>query len=398
MPGTLPVPNKKAIEWTMWLGKALNCKIKNRFSFDRKHYFYPDLPKGYQITQYYEPIATDGWLEIIDPKDKRRKKCRIKEIHLEEDTAKLIHEGDHTLIDFNRAGVPLVEIVTEPDFDSSDVAKKFLEELQVIVRYLGISDADMEKGSMRLEPNISVKRIDEPGLPKYKVEVKNINSFNFVKKAIDFEIRRQISLLNKGEIPVQETRGFVERTGETMRQRVKEGAKDYRYFQEPDIPPFTFTYKEIQAILQELPELPSARLNRLVSRYGVKESDAYIITRDKNLADYFEKIIKDHRITSSEEKGLIAKLATLVVNKKIDLNLSPKEFVSKALEHFTMKKIDLSVLRSVVKEVMEANHSVVEKIKKGELGKINFLIGQVMKEMKGQADPRVVKETVEKML
>src|SRR3989338_6143305 len=243
LPGALPVPNKKAVEWTILIGKALNCKINSLSKFDRKHYFYPDLPKGYQISQYDEPIAINGKVVIPDSfrdlnsKNQMlklvqhdKKKVGITRVHLEEDTGKLLHVGQDTLVDFNRSGVPLIEIVTEPDFENSDDVKQFLEELQVIIRYLGVSDTDMEKGSMRLEPNISVKRLEvgsweleerkkpqtsnhkpQTFLPKYKVEVKNINSFRFVKQAIEYEVERQIGILEKEETPMQETRGFDEK-------------------------------------------------------------------------------------------------------------------------------------------------------------------------------------------
>src|SRR3990167_9836061 len=343
MPGALPVPNKTAVEWTIKIGQALNCVINKQSKFDRKHYFYPDLPKGYQISQYDEPIAVKGYLEINTtpsslhsatppykggesinkslllekeeyPKERQTfrrgevvKKIGITRVHLEEDTGKLTHVGEDTLVDFNRSGVPLVEIVTEPDFDNSDDVKVFLEELQTIIRYLGVSDADMEKGTMRIEPNVSliklnllqlknVKRV--PGnpkgsvkLPKYKVEVKNINSFRFVKDAIDYELERQIALLEKGITPKQETRGYDPDKKITFGQRSKEEAHDYRYFPEPDIPPMTFSEKFIAEI--KVPELPQERLDRYINKFGLREQDAFVITRSLQTTNYFETIITD---------------------------------------------------------------------------------------------------------
>lgn len=416
LPGALPAPNQTAIEWTMKIGNALNCKINNDFKFDRKHYFYPDLPKGYQISQYDEPIASNGWLEIpitnkqISNSNLQTRRFRIRRVHLEEDTAKLMHTGNASLIDFNRSGVPLVEIVTEPDFDNADDAKRFLEELQLIVRYLDVADADMEKGSMRLEPNISIKLLNsnpqiskaqidnsrsqiltKEGLPTYKVEVKNINSFSFAKRAIEFEIKRQIKLLAEGITPVQETRGFVEGKGATVSQRIKEEATDYRYFPEPDIPPFHFSDEEIEAIVKDRPALPAERMQALIEKHGVKDADAFILTRDKGLVDYFKKIISDDRITSSEEKGLKAKLASLIVNKKIDVNVSANEFVDRAISRLTTKETDEDELKTATAKVVKENSDVVVAVKEGQEGKLNFLVGQVMKEMKGQADAKMVR-------
>ncbi len=395
MPGALPVPNKKAIEWTILIGLALGCKINLDSKFDRKHYFYPDLPKGYQISQYDEPIAINGHVEIRNPQS-LIKKFRIRRVHLEEDTAKLVHAAGETLIDFNRSGVPLVEIVTEPDFDNSDDVKRFLEELQVIIRYLEVSDADMEKGTMRLEPNISVKirnpnDKDSNKLPNYKVEVKNINSFSFVKKSIDYEVKRQVELLEKGETPKQETRGFNEAKGKTFSQRMKEEAQDYRYFPEPDIPPLRFTDEQIENIKKDLPELPEQRVDRFVSSLKVKYQDAFIITRDKRLADYFEDINKEFK---SEKQAI----ANLIVNRRIPTDRPVDEFVRKAKEMLKPKQTDRGKLKEAIEQVIAKNRNVVADYKGGKTNAIMFLVGQVMKEMKGQADAQLVKNELIKKI
>jgi len=408
MPGALPVANKKAIEWTILISKALNCQINSFSKFDRKHYFYPDLPKGYQISQYDEPIASHGWMEIAykdQAKNALTKKIfRISRVHLEEDTGKLIHSKNGTLIDFNRSGVPLVEIVTEPDFDNSDDVKRFLEELQVIIRYLGVSDADMEKGTMRMEPNISLRyqksKIKNQKLPNYKVEVKNINSFRFVKQAIDYEIKRQIEILKEGKTPLQETRGFDEKKGITYSQRIKEEASDYRYFPEPDIPPLVFTKEYLDSI--KVPELPWKKIERYVSLLGIRYEEAFILTRDKNLSDYFEKIntkfktqIADLNLKIQNPSQLIA---NYIVNKKISPQLPPDEFINKLIENLKPKEVDKNLLEEVINEVLKENQKAVLDYKKGKVNAIMFLVGQVMKEMKGKVEARIVREEIERRI
>jgi len=303
LPGALPVPNKKAVEYAIKIAQALGCTINKHSHFDRKHYFYPDLPKGYQISQYDEPFGVNGKVSIFIKNEKgefQEKSFRIHRVHLEEDTGKLVHSGEETQVDFNRSSVPLVEIVTEADFHDSNEVKTFLQELRTIVTYLNVSNADMEKGSMRLEPNISVREVEsdrEPvdwsslPFPKYKVEVKNINSFNFVKKAIDYEVERQTELLNRGEIPDQETRGWNEDKGVTFSQRSKENAHDYRYFPEPDVPPMTFTDEYLSDLRSHLPELPIEKVKRYVTDLGLKYQDAINLTREPNVCKYFEEVI-----------------------------------------------------------------------------------------------------------
>lgn len=378
MPGALPVPNKQAIEWTILIGLALNCKINKISKFDRKHYFYPDLPKGYQISQYDEPIAVNGALG----------KFRITRVHLEEDTGKLIHKDDETLVDFNRSGVPLVEIVTEPDFDNSDDVKKFLEELHTIIKeYLQVSDANMEKGNMRLEPNISLRltSLAQGKLPNYKVEVKNINSFKFVQRAIDYEIKRQTELLETGPTPIQETRGFDENHGKTVSQRTKEEAHDYRYFPEPDIPPLEFTDDDIEIIKKQLPELPQQKIERYTKQFKIKEQDAFTLTRGKDLMKLFEDTIK-------KSKNDPQAIANIVVNKKVK---SSDEIIKLLLPKV---KIDDKAVEDKIDKVIKTNKQAVEDYKKGKENAVMFLIGQVMRELKGQADANVVKSELIKKL
>jgi len=401
LPGALPVPNKKAIEWTILIGKALNCKISPFSKFDRKHYFYPDLPKGYQISQYDQPIAFDGFLTID------QKKFRIRRVHLEEDTAKLIHTNNETLIDFNRSGVPLVEIVTEPDFNNSDDVKAFLEELHTIIRYLDVSDADLEKGSMRFEPNISLYKVlnyksssennfkmKNLNLPKYKIEVKNINSFRFVKYAIDYEVKRQIKLLNQGKIPIQETRGFDAEKKITFSQRTKEEAYDYRYFPEPDIPPLVLDKNYINSIL--IPELPEKKIKRYIKDFAIRKKDAFILTRNKKTAEYFEQVLKkiNKQKIASKIDNLNQMIANLIVNKKISTKLSTEEFINRLVEILSPKKIDDYLLNEVIEKVLKNNQKAVIDYKNGKTNALMFLVGQAMRELKGKAEAKLVKEKI----
>ena len=401
MPGALPVPNRQAVEWTIKIGQALNCTINKITKFDRKHYFYPDLAKGYQISQYDEPIAVGGKIEIKTPSG-ASKTFRINRVHLEEDTGKLTHAGDDTLVDFNRSSVPLVEIVTEADFDNSEDVKAFLEELHTIIRYLDVSDADMEKGSMRMEPNISLRVVPAGEVegskdfefPKYKVEVKNINSFNFAKKAIDYELRRQQEILESGETPAQETRGYNEDKGITYSQRSKEEAHDYRYFPEPDIPPMEFTDSLLNGIQKTLPELPTQKVERYIKEYDIKYTDAFTLTRNKATVAYFEELM-------SMAKGIDRagqSIANFIVNKRISTDLSPKDFMKKATEMLKPKETDMGKLATVIDEVIKSNEKVVADYKSGKTNALMFLLGQIMKEMKGQADAGTVRAELEKKL
>jgi len=406
MPGALPVPNRTAVEWAIKIGQALGCAINKQSKFDRKHYFYPDLPKAYQISQYDEPLAEHGTFEIQNPKTETSKKIGITRVHLEEDTGKLTHTGKDTLVDFNRSSVPLVEIVTEPDFDNAEDVKIFLEELHTIIRYLDVSDANMEEGSMRMEPNISlrvqstkskaqiinVKQSFE--LPNYKVEVKNINSFNFAKKAIDFELIRQAKLLDKGETPPQETRGYDDKKGITFSQRSKEEAQDYRYFPEPDIPPMVFTNEEIENIRKTLPELPHQKVARYIKDYDLKYADAFILTRIMKTAQYFDSVISDKTLQNidvpEKSKNVQNAVANAIVNKRIPTSISQEEFVKEFIALHKPIEVDSEKLTQVIDSVIAQYANQVEQYKGGKVGLIGFFIGQVMKEMRGQADPQEV--------
>lgn len=410
MPGALPVPNKRAVEYTIKLAQALGCTINHHSHFDRKHYFYPDLPKGYQISQYDEPIGINGEIHVLVKDEKSnayvQKFFRIHRVHLEEDTGKLMHIGDDTVVDFNRSSVPLVEIVSEADFHSSEDVKAYLQELHAIIRTLDVSDANMDKGSMRMEPNISVKlvdsrkltvgRIDVKDFPSYKVEVKNINSFNYVKKAVDYEIKRHIEMLERGETPIQETRGWDDVHSKTYSQRVKEGAADYRYFPEPDIPPMVFADDYLNELKSTLPELPFQKLHRYVKDLKVKEVDALLLTRETETSQYYEKVlqtIKERQVSLDPQA-----IANLIINKKLPVTLSPEEFVTKATDLCKPKETNVELLHEVVTKVISSNSKSVGDFKSGKTNAIMFLVGQVMREMKGQADANIVKEHIIRFL
>ncbi len=397
LPGALPVANEQAIEWTIKIAQALNCAIPSISKFDRKHYIYPDLPKSFQLSQYDEPIGQKGSLSVHFDSIDNVKSFGITRVHLEEDAGKLIHKGNESLVDYNRSGVPLVEIVTEPDFHDSSEVKKFLEELHTLIRSLGVSDANMEEGSMRLEPNISVGLVTSTELPPYKVEVKNINSFKFAKNAIDYEVKRHIEILEKGEIPVQETRGYVEKNASTISQRIKEEAQDYRYFPEPDIPPLTFSPEYIQTIKNTIPELPSARLTRYVSDDKISFNDAYIITRSKEMTEYFEKL----NVILSEAKNLgvtPAKIASMLVNKRLSVADTIESSLEKIRTASAPVQTDQTALQAAVDKVISEQAKAVEEYKSGKETVLMFLVGMVMKEMKGQADANTVKENLLKSL
>lgn len=456
-PGTLPVPNQKAIEWTILTGLALHCTINHLSKFDRKNYFYPDLPKGYQISQYDLPLAYKGYLEIDD------EEILITRIHLEEDTGKLTHPKDenHSLVDFNRAGTPLMELVTEPIIKNAEQAKKFCQKYQQILRYLDISNADMEKGEMRCEANISVQEegkweykdgVIEPTRKKYKlnpkVEVKNINSFKAVERAIQFEIQRQTEALEKGEKIIHETRGWNEDKNQTISQRTKETSADYRYFPEPDIPPLEIKDDWLAKIRTELPEMPEEKKTRFIREYGLNKETAEILVSDKGLANWSENVISELEAwieangdeADRQEKKLAKTAGNWIISELLkhlnadgkrieDLKLTAENFAElvcliyqdkinssagqKILEVMhdkggdptdIMKELgleqmdDKAALEKIVKSVLNKNKTQVEQYKGGKTNVLQFFLGQIMAETNGKANPKIVKELLEKLL
>lgn len=376
LPGALPVPNKKAVEWTVKLGLALGCTIPEWSQFDRKHYFYPDLPKGYQISQYDNPLAVHGTVKT------RFGAVGIRRVHLEEDTAKLLHttvDGQRvSLIDFNRSSVPLVEIVTEPDIRSGEHAKEFLKKLHQIIRYLDISDADMEKGSMRLEPNISVRAVDVKELPSYKVEIKNINSFNFVKKAIEYEVIRHTTILEEGKIPPQETRGWVGGKGVTVSQRTKEEANDYRYFPEPDTPPMRWNESQISKLKSQIPELPDEKKQRFMQAYALNIYDADLVTETRDKAEYFEESCRVAKTVDGEVTP--KKIANWLINKKIAIDqVLPVQLVEEIRGKTRGSEISSEDLTIAIQTVIAENPKAVEDYKNGKQQALMFLVGQVIR-------------------
>jgi aspartyl-tRNA(Asn)/glutamyl-tRNA(Gln) amidotransferase subunit B len=433
-PGTLPVINEEAVKKVIKTGLALNCQIPESSKFDRKNYFYPDLPKGYQISQYDLPLCKEGLLEIDG------KKIRIRRVHLEEDTGRLIHKKGYSLVDFNRAGIPLMELVTEPDLREGKEARKFAEELQLVLRFLDISNADSEKGELRVEVNISLSS-DGKKLGT-KVEIKNLNSFRAVERAIDYEIKRQEKMLNSGKKIIQETRGWDDARGITVTQREKEEAQDYRYFPEPDLPPLHFKKEEIDKIKHTIPELPKQKRIRFKREYELDENSIEVLVRNKNLGDYFEKVISELEPRLKHEKlsdliklvsnYLISDLQGLLGEKSVsDKNflITPEnfaEFIGMIYDGKISSKIakiilaemfktgadpsniieekDLSLISNeaeiekIARDVISKNPKAISDFKQKKENALQFLIGQVMKETRGKASPQLAKEVLIKII
>lgn len=430
MPGVLPVLNKMAFEYAVKTGLALNCSIAPSTKFDRKNYFYPDLPKNFQISQYDKPLSCDGYLDV--ERDGRKKKIRIKRVHLEEDAGKLIHEEDGSLVDFNRCGTPLLEIVTEPDINSFDESYNYLVKLKSILRYLKVSDCNMEEGSLRCDANVSLRPQGE-GRLGVKTEIKNMNSFKAVRQALEYEIDRQRELLENGEKIIQETRLWDSDKNRTFSMRSKEEAFDYRYFPEPDLPLFVITKEEIEEIKKTLPELPDEKRCRFVKDYGLSDYDAGILTQEVNVADYYEevnKILNNPKISANwvtgplfkeaNKRGVevmslgvsaaaMSRLIKLVLEGKINITIAKEKILPLMIEtakdplmlveeQGLVQISDGSELEAAVTTVLNENQKSAQDYLRGKQNVIMFLVGQVMRKTKGKANPQLAKEILEKKL
>ena len=431
LPGALPQVNEEAINYAIKAGLAMNCNIHQHTRFDRKSYFYADLVKGYQITQDELPLCYEGYVNIED-EDGNDKKIRLIRIHVEEDTGKSLHtDKGETLLDYNRSGVPLIEIVTYPDMNSAKEAREFLEKLKATVIYLGVSDGKMEEGSLRCDVNVNV--VDtETGVKTNISEIKNIGSFRGVEKAIDFEVSRHIALLEKGENTKKETRRWDELKGESILMREKIKANDYRYAPDGDIPPMDISDEMMDAVRKEMPELPDEKVDRLIKDYGISKNDAKTLSLDVSLANYYEELAKkvgDNALAlnwllgdvlrrlKEDNKSVdkmpfaiedLEKLLTLVKTNKINNNAGKKvlQEMFKAPEdpEAIVKRLGLvqvtdeGAIEAVVDKVLEANPQSIEDFKNGKSRAFGFLVGQVMKEMKGKGNPQIINELLNKKL
>lgn len=429
LPGALPVLNKEVVTYAMKAGLALNCEINKETYMARKNYFYPDCPKNYQITQDETPLCKNGYIEITT--EEGTKRIGIQRIHIEEDAGKALHREDGTYVDFNRSGVPLIEIVSKPDMRTAQEAKMYLENLKAILQYTEVSDCKMEEGSLRCDANVSVrpKGSTEFGV---KTEIKNMNSFKAVEKAIEYEIKRQIEAINRGEKIVQETRRWDEAKGETIVMRSKEEAHDYRYFPEPDMVYLVVDDEWINNVKNTLPELPDKKRARYISEYGLPEYDASILTSSKALAAFFEDTVKEGaspkdasnwimgevlRTLNDREMNIedikvqpkhLSKLIELINNGTITGTIAKKVFKDmfetgddpeKIVKEKGMVQIsDENAIRDIVNKVLDENPQSVEDFKNGKTKAMGFVVGQVMKASKGKANPQLVNKLVEEEL
>lgn len=435
LPGVLPVLNKKVLEYAVRAGLALNCEISRFSKFDRKNYYYPDLPKNFQTSQFDLPICEHGYLDVEVEGEKRR--IRITRAHMEEDAGKLVHHGtsitdsDYSLVDYNRTGTPLLEIVSEPDMRSAKEAVAYMEKMRAILQYVGISDCRMEEGSLRCDANVSVRPVGQKELGT-KTEIKNINSFKGVERAIEYEAMRQAELLEDGGKVVQETRTWDEKEGVTKSMRTKEEANDYRYFPEPDLVPFTVSDEYIENIRKSLPELPDARKERYMKEFGLSSGDAVFMTNDKATADYFEAAVDAGADPKACVNWLMGEFASQLSTDGIEIAKAPvsaenlaallkliskgtisgkiakKVFATMWKEGGNPEEIvkaqglvqisDTAKLSKLVDEVVGKNPKAVEDFKAGKKKAVGALVGQIMKATKGKANPRVINELLNKKL
>lgn len=429
MPGTLPVLNKKAVELAVKTGLALNCKINTHSVFSRKQYFYPDLPKGYQISQYDLPVCSGGFVEFYV--DGKLMRVNLERAHMEEDAGKSTHHGDYTLVNLNRAGIPLLEIVSAPEMRTPQQAAEYSRAVRQILRYIGVCDGNLEEGSMRCDCNVSVRKKGDSKLGT-KVELKNINSFKFIEKAIEYEIQRQIDAVEGGEVIVQETRLYDSTKNKTFSMRKKEEAQDYRYFPDPDLLPLTMDTKWIEQIQKTLPELPLAKSQRFQEKHGLPEFDAHVLTQEKEMSDYYEEVVescgnakmaanwvmaelmrelKDNKVLIQDspisarhlgqliqmiEKGTISgKMAKQVFTEMWKTQEKPETLIQKlGLEQIT----DESAIAKIVDDVLSQNADQVAQYKSGKEKVFGFFVGQVMKLSKGQANPDAVNRLIKEKL
>ncbi len=431
-PGAMPVVNQKAVDQAILVGLALNCKINELNTFARKNYFYPDLPKGYQISQYELPVASNGWLEILEDDESARQRVRVRRAHLEEDTAKLFHEGDHALVDFNRAGVPLLEIVSEPDMHTVEAALAYATKIRAILRYLGVNSGDMEKGVLRFEANISVRPSGSDEL-NTRTEIKNLNSFRALVRASAYEIQRQIERVEKGGTVIQETMGWDDLHEVTIPQRSKEQAHDYRYFPEPDLAPLQVDQHQVEAIRAKLPELPVEKGQRFIHQYGLTSKEALLLTSEKALADFFEAAVSQAHspvkmvnnwvageyLRYINDLGLeldnlplpperLAALVDLVSDNVINANTAREVLgemfkTGKAPAEIVQEKnlgqiSDITSLKQVVDRILRDNPTEVSKYLAGKETVFQWLMGQVARETKGKADPQIARQLLTQAL
>jgi aspartyl-tRNA(Asn)/glutamyl-tRNA(Gln) amidotransferase subunit B len=432
LPGAMPVVNQKAVEQAILVGLALNCTINPMNQFARKNYFYPDLPKGYQISQYDLPVASDGWLDILEETKSESQRVRVRRAHLEEDTAKLSHQGQHALVDYNRAGVPLLEIVSEPDMHTVEAALAYATRIRAILRYLGVNSGDMEKGVLRFEANVSVRPAGSQEL-RTRTEIKNLNSFRALTRASAYEIQRQTQLYESGSRVIQETLGWDDVKEVTVSQRSKEEAHDYRYFPEPDLPPLEISREWVEQIKTQLPELPEARSQRFAAEFSLTSKEASLLTSEKSLADYFEKAVAQSKSPAKainnwisgeflryvNELGLdlehlpvsavdLAELVDLVTGRTINENsakLVLKEMFAtgqapKAIvEAKNLAQVsDEGYIEGVVAQILKDNPKEVASYLAGKESVFQWMMGQVARLTRGKADPQVARQLLQQAL